>query len=382
MKTALKIKLAPSPEQHACVLATMERFNAACDFIAGVAFDTHIASKFKLQKLVYYEGRERFAPSAQLVIRAIAKVVEAYKRDPSIRCQFRPHGAVVYDERVMRFRGLDAVSLWTVAGRQSIPMILGEYQRARLSRAKGQADLCLVDGTFYLVVTLDVAEEPEREPVGFLGVDLGIVRLAVSSDGDEASGQEVESVRHRMHSLRRRLQRHGGKNAKRHLVKLRRKEARFRRNENHRISKELVSRAKDTGRGIGLEDLKGIRDRTTVRRADRARHSGWGFWQLVAFILYKARLVGVAVEIVDPRNSSRECSACGHISKKNRLSQAVFRCQRCAHEENADHNAAKVIAHRAEAQYSRRSQSASDAVHVAVAHVDALELQASRRSAG
>ena len=113
VKTTLKIKLLPSPEQHAALLATMERFNAACDFIAEVAFQNQLASKFRLQKIVYYEVKERFGLTAQIVIRAIAKVVDAYKRDTSIRCSFKPHGAIVYDERVMSFRGLDAVNLWT-----------------------------------------------------------------------------------------------------------------------------------------------------------------------------------------------------------------------------------------------------------------------------
>jgi len=378
VKTTLKIKLAPSSEQHAALLRTMERFNAACDSIAQVAFEHRLASKFKLQKLVYHEVKARFALSAQLVVRAIAKVVDAYKRDTSIRCRFKPHGAVVYDERIMSFRALEAVSLWTVGGREPIPMVLGDYQRTHLERAKGQADLCLVGSTFYLLVTLETPEEPERAPNGFLGVDLGIVQIAVDSDGREASGAGVEAVRSRTLTLRRRLQAHGGKNAKRHLVEVRGREARFRRNENHRIANELVERAKDTGRGIALEDLKGIRGRTTVRRADRARQSGWSFWQLQEFILYKARRAGVRVEIVDPRNSSRECSACGYVSKRNRPSQAVFRCQRegCQHEENADRNAAKVIARRGEAQYSRHSQLAFDAVHDDVLHVDALALQA------
>jgi putative transposase len=317
-----------------------------------------------------------------MVIRAIAKVVDAYKRDPAIRCRFKPHGAIVYDERVMSFRGLEAVNLWTVDGRETIPIVLGAYQRLQVHRAKGQADLCLVGQDFYLLVTRETPEAPEIDPTSFIGVDLGIVNLAVSSDGTEASGEGVQAVRTRLHALRRRLQAHGGKNAKRHLVRLRGKEARFRRNENHRISKQLVGRAKDTNRGIGLENLKHIRSRTTVRRADRAKHSGWAFWQLHAFVTYKAKVAGVPVEVVDPRNSSRECSACGFVSKKNRPSQAVFGCQRCGHTENADRNAAKVIAGRAEAQYSRRSQPASDAVHGDAQSVHVLELQALRFSAG
>ncbi|MER3403653.1 MAG: hypothetical protein C4337_10335, partial [Armatimonadota bacterium] len=48
----------------------------------------------------------------------------------------------------------------------------------------------------------------------------------------------------------------------------------------------------------------------------RVQHS-WGFHQLGSFIEYKARLAGVLVVLVDPRNTSRTCPACGHVSKAN-----------------------------------------------------------------
>jgi putative transposase len=50
---------------------------------------------------------------------------------------------------------------------------------------------------------------------------------------------------------------------------------------------------------------------------------------------------------VDPRNTSRECNACHHISSENRLSQESFLCVKCGHVANADTNAAKNIAGRA-----------------------------------
>ena len=65
------------------------------------------------------------------------------------------------------------------------------------------------------------------------------------------------------------------------------------------------------------------------------------------FVAYKAQRAGVPVVYVDPRNTSRECSRCGHAAKENRPSQAKFRCVSCGHETNADFNAARVIAGRA-----------------------------------
>ncbi|WP_223839548.1 hypothetical protein [Saccharopolyspora pogona] len=43
-----------------------------------------------------------------------------------------------------------------------------------------------------------------------------------------------------------------------------RKEARHVKNINHCISKTIVTEAKRTGRGISLEELKGIRDRVRL----------------------------------------------------------------------------------------------------------------------
>jgi hypothetical protein len=71
-----------------------------------------------------------FGLSAQLTIRAIAKVVKAYKRDKSKQCFFKPTGAVVYDQRIVSFKGLEKASLLTLQGRAVIPMQMGGYQRA------------------------------------------------------------------------------------------------------------------------------------------------------------------------------------------------------------------------------------------------------------
>ena len=77
VRLTLPVKLATSSEQATALLGTVERFNAACDWIGGVAFSERCANKVALQKIVYYEVRERFGLAAQLSIRAISKVADA-----------------------------------------------------------------------------------------------------------------------------------------------------------------------------------------------------------------------------------------------------------------------------------------------------------------
>jgi transposase len=86
----------------------------------------------------------------------------------------------------------------------------------------------------------------------------------------------------------------------------------------------------------------------TVRHDHRYARRSWAFFQLRQSIAYKAAQAGVPVYLVDPRNTSRTCAACGHGEQANRTSQAEFSCQRCGFAVNADHHAAINISRKEE----------------------------------
>lgn len=349
MICTLKVKLLPSPEQHASLLATMNRFNETCNYASGIAWENKAFGQVKLHKLCYYAIRANFGLSSQFAVRAIGKVVESYKANKKVKHSFKPTGAVVYDDRLVSFNGLDEASLLTLEGRIKVPMILGTYQKGVVEgrRIRGQADLILVDGIFYLMLAVELPDGAPIDSTEFLGVDLGVANIATTSDGERMTGDKLRGIRRRYARLRRKLQAKGTKSAKRLLKRRRRQEERFARDVNHCVSKELVAIAKGTGRGIALEDLKGIRDRVTVRKAQRRDLHSWAFFQLRQFIAYKAQLAGMKVVLVDPRNTSRMCAECGHVDKANRRSQSEFKCVRCGFSDHADHNAAVNIGRRA-----------------------------------
>jgi putative transposase len=338
MKQVIVIKLEPSQEQHKALLATIEAFNRGCQYAADVAYEKRLANKIALQPFVYGTLRSEFALSSQMAIRAIAKAVEAYKRDRRIHVKFDLHGGMVYDPRIMSFKGLTQVSLMCLNGRELIPMRYGAYQAARLDRAKGQADLILRDGTFSLYVTVDLPSAPPIDAQDVLGVDLGICVLAMDSDGEAHTGAGVKQCRGRFQRLRQGLQSCGSKSAKRHLKRIRQKESRYQRWANHNISRHLVSKALVEQKALAIEDLQGIRERTqkTVRKTQRYERLSWAFHQLRAFIAYKCEAAGVPLHIVDPRNTSRTCPACGHCARENRRSQSEFLCKECGFQANAD----------------------------------------------
>ena len=347
VKLTLQLRVLPDAAQAARLLETMERANAAATFAARCGFDAKVFSQPSIHKLAYAEIRSRFKLSAQVAVRSIGKAVECFSRDKTKCPIFHPRGAITYDERIFSFKGVDKVSLWAFPeGRVIVPLIYGEYQKQRFDRIKGQADLVYRKGQFYLYCTVDLPEDTPIDPSAFLGVDLGIAEIASTSDGKRYSGSEVKSVRHRHRRLRTKLQRKQTRAAKRRLKKLAGSERRFATHVNHCISKQIVAEAKRSGRGIAIEDLGGIRERVKAGRQQRAVLHSWAFAQLRAFLEYKAALAGVPLFTVDPRNTSRECSACGHTDKRNRPNQSTFRCRACGHADNADVNAARVISGR------------------------------------
>ncbi len=328
------------------------------NWLAARAFAQQCTNKLTLQRLYYHELRTHFALPSQMVVRCLARVAGTYRRDKTICPTFRPDAAMPYDQRLMRFAGLDHVSLTTQQGRVLVAFLIGPYHRQRFDDYEPRQCHLVVraDGQWYLLVVVQVPDGTPMPPTDFLGVDLGVVNLATASDGTPHSGEQIEACRARYLQYRRRLQRAATvaqmdgkrpKNIRRALKRTAKREAGFRRDTNHCISKTLVAAATGNETGIALEDLTHIRTRTRFRKPQRARMAGWAFTQLRDFVEYKARLAGVRVVLVDPRYTSQECSACGHIAKANRQSQARFSCQHCGYTANADFNAAVNIRSRA-----------------------------------
>jgi putative transposase len=335
----------------ATLAATQRAFNAAATWIARVCWDEGITNTNTAHHRVYGETRLAYGLGAQLAVCARAKAVEACKavkaKHRETCPQFGPRGSVRYDARTYRLMSLDRVSLNTLDGRVVCRLLLGTRQHEMLVDPIweiGGADLVWRSGVYYLHITQSREASPEAEPDGgVLGVDLGIVNLATDSEGVHFTGTMIYLVRNRYHLRRQRLQKCGTRNAKRRLRTMRRREARFQSDTNHCISKQLVQKAFVSRKAIALEDLSGIRERTTVRREHRYERHSWAFFQLRQYIAYKAAWAGIPVHLVDPRNTSRTCSACGHCERANRKIQESFLCQRCGFATHADYNAALNI---------------------------------------
>ena len=110
LKLTLQTQLLPDGDQARKLSATMRAFNAAADWLGGEAFRLKTANKVELQQLYYNQLRDEFGISAQMAVRCIAQVCEAYSRDKSIRPRFKKYSSIPYDQRLMAFKGVDLLA--------------------------------------------------------------------------------------------------------------------------------------------------------------------------------------------------------------------------------------------------------------------------------
>ena len=129
MVRTVTCSLKPTAAQTEALLATIEAFNAACDHVSSFAWTEREFNNYRLRKLTYRAIRERFGLPAQLAQQAIAKVAAAYKVSKASRAEFRPHGAVTYDCRVLRLIGVSVVSLTLLSGREKVALSRSEERR-------------------------------------------------------------------------------------------------------------------------------------------------------------------------------------------------------------------------------------------------------------
>lgn len=289
-------KLETSPDAGTAVDRTLEAFAHACNRIHEIAVEYGTINKFRLQQYAYREVRERCGLSANLTIRAIARVTAALRAKHRASL-FHPT-SIDYDQRIFRFRQSDwTVSLTLLGGAKRFRLVIGDYQRHLLAGTTPSSATLVRrrNGTLYLQIAVEQVVRPIHTPQGFLGVDLGLRNLATLSTGERFGGADADHIRDRYLKLRSALQKKGTKGAKRLLRRLSGREKRYMMWLNHTMSARIVRFAKHHRLALVVEDLKGIQGGKRAQRAQRARRHRWAFRQLRAFLGYKSLRDGAAI---------------------------------------------------------------------------------------
>ena len=345
VERTIKLKLGLFDESKETLRQTMVLSNQVFNEIARYGFENHTCSKVSVHHATYYGIRKKHPELPCSILQGIRDVAcEALKgvelKKLPVSKQF---SAIRYNKRVCNINlSKKQVTLASVKGRIKAVFPIPEYYRKYLNWDLRTSTLIYnrQQDTFYLHVTI---HKPSLEPVGdkVLGIDRGIVNIAVTSNNRFFNSKPVKNVRAKYAYLRAKLQSKGTKSAKKLLRKISRKEERFVSEVNHCISKEIVAMPFDI---LAIEDLTSIRVQRRKKGTDFSRKlNNWAFNELEQFLRYKAEAMGKSVVIIDPRYTSQKCSNCGHIYKGNRKRHS-FKCVKCGFQIHADLNAARNIA--------------------------------------
>ena len=339
VRRTIRIKIRPTPEQEARFLETRRQYAVAFGAVVDAGWERRRINGVDLHKATYRDLRTRLDLPSQLVITARSKAVEAMRAAKALKGG-KPSSSspsICFDARCWRMDwGSCVARLTVIGGRVELPFNIDSYTAHFWGFQTTTAELLKRGARWYLHVVTEVEVDEPKVTGRVVGVDRGIRRPAVTSDGLFLGDRRWKDIEDRRLALRRRLQAKGTRSAHRHVKRLGHALARFRRDCDHVLSRRLVESV-EPGDTLVFEDPTHIRSRVRTRHgAPRRRLHAWSFARLGSYAGYKAALGGIFVAHEDPRDTSRRCPRCGHIDKANRADQSHFRCVRCGFARNAD----------------------------------------------
>jgi len=340
----------------------LDAYLEAANFVSKVVFETKILSAARLHRLHYGIIRKKFCLPSQLTCSLFRQVAGTYssaksngrwrlatfRRRSLPLCFNRDFGLISLRKKNPDKPGLvnpskaPGIYLW-----KTPVTVLGD----RLPVGKWRdSKLCFYGVRWWLNISYLVPIPVLRTGGLIASCDRGINRIAVASVKTPEGKTHVltisgRALNHRLQFLREvtsKIQGVGSRSARRLLKRRRRYLAAVTRHALHVASRQLIEWAVANGVGtLVFEDLTGIRQSVSGERGRkcgrhfRAEANAWPHWMFLQFVAYKAAAVGIDVQFVDPRNTSRTCLSCRCVDKRNR-SSTRFRCVACNYVADAD----------------------------------------------
>lgn len=198
-------------------------------------------------------------------------------------------------------------------------------------QAKGKLLNSFVISKSYVQFCFEIETGEKKKTGGSIGLDSGIKSLASLSNRKQY-GQDIEQKITRINRCK-----HGSKGQQ----------------QARRACKQYIDETanqifKDNDiKLIVVEQLKNLSQKTKLKRRlsknMRRVIGSWTYRYWLTRVQNASEIGRSTFRSVPSYYTSQECPACGFSDKKNRLTQEMFKCQKCGHTDNADINAAKNI---------------------------------------
>ena len=270
-----------------------------------------------VHEVVYDELRNKFNTlPAQCIIKIYKEVLAALRsirsnKQKNADIPQRKQLALRIDKRLYSNLSVEGIALTgEVRNKRTFyPFIKFPKMETLFSEYKTKDPLLFIrDNRIFLSVPFEVAVKPLKNDTS-VGVDLGMKRLFVTSEGVAYRDKRYLKRRRELRYLKRCLQSKGSKSAKKHLNKVRRKERNISKDMCYRASNALLASTK--ANIIVMEDLSKIKKTTSKTKEGfkRKRHNNAmaqvPFYLFKEILTHKTALVGKQVVTVSPAYTSQ-----------------------------------------------------------------------------
>jgi putative transposase len=202
-----------------------------------------------------------------------------------------------------------------------------------------------------------VAEQPEEATTSeqVMAFDLGIKTLATGVDtrgkvyhvggfkGVQWYNKQLDKLRSKRDRCKKKSHRYSylSKVYKRVSEQKRRKKQDSLHKASHLIAHKLVASTVVIGE-LSQTQMVTKQHQERNKHLNRSVFNEWGLYTFVHMLVYKCQLYGKALVFLDERNTSKQCSGCGHLQAMP-LWKRTYRCTECGLVMDRDENSAQNI---------------------------------------
>ena len=335
---AVKFQFNPTEQ----VLNLLSLFRDMVNEAIRIGFEKRVNSRFSLITETYDYFKKRYGLHSHYILNA-CECAYAMLKNRKWKKPYAKHLFLKLDNQTYHLNYM--LLRIPVKPREFIiiPLRGGNYQLSFLR------DATLKRGSVTLTAsTVAIAFSKETaviEPLSMVAYDIN-EKSIVSSDGELYDLSKVANIHHQYSRIRASINMnvHRDRRVKRKLLAKYGRAERNRTNQAlHKISKQIVQKAKEAKTGIVLEKLTHIlrnhRRGNGEGKKLRGKLHRWSFRTLQHQIEYKAKWEGVPIEYVKAANTSKICSKCGSVNKALKFEKR-WTCPNCGIQHDRDLNAA------------------------------------------
>lgn len=315
-------KLILNEEQEQSIMEVLVLEKEVWNYISSIVFEKKTILSLKtIHNECYYACKEKFptAPS-QMIIRSEKSVLSTFKSIKSnkhkiSKAPFRKNLSIQLDKRLYSLKENCNIRITTLEKNHPVQVEFCSYDKLMTmfeNYEVADPKLFVKNNVIWIAFSFKTPVKTNIANQTSTGVDLGINRVAVTSDGIIFRDTYYNGLKRKVRHLNRELNskndlRKGGKGKtkaiRRKLKKLRNKEKNLSKHAAHCLSKQIVETS--SGNVIVFEDLRGIKTNTKRGTKFNNKQSQIPYFMIKEFTTYKAQLSGKKVVTVNPAYTSQ-----------------------------------------------------------------------------